>query len=434
MAIRRPRGISGLYRFAIALGVAVCALLGSVLLAATAHATAPGEVRAQTLLIDDADRAAFGIKEVRWVEASGSVPAHAFILGCHACGPASYTSGGELADPASLPKIPTSWILRVPENYDAKLLANIPPGASTQTFFRPRHQQLLRDGYAVAVMDHPMPGFPGFPYEQFFQRGFSTADYARGYAATGHLLRDLLTELYEAPSHTYALGNSRGVLSGVGLLADRADRPFDGYVMVSGGNGWLGDLTAFTQSYLTDGKVPLTGLPNPLSGLSSEQVEEVLAEEIGVADPAYRAMVLSGEASALDYDASTRPKQVQRSWGHLEYGAEIAAPVILIQGLRDVAVWPSETLQHAQRIIDAGSGDLLRLYLIKEMGHNPPNPPAPTDALYVNSVRTLDAWVAAGLEPGPINGGTLGSHPSCETRGHGAEPLACFAEVFGAGF
>jgi hypothetical protein len=57
-----------------------------------------------------------------------------------------------------------------------------------------------------------------------------------------------------------------------------------------------------------------------------------------------RAMVLSSEGSALDYDVSTRPKDVQRSWGNLENGAEIAAPVILIQGLRDVAIWPSGTL------------------------------------------------------------------------------------------
>jgi pimeloyl-ACP methyl ester carboxylesterase len=143
---------------------------------------------------------------------------------------------------------------------------------------------------------------------------------------------------------------------------------------------------------------------------------------------------LPGEASALDYDVSTRPKNAQRAWSNLEYGPQIAVPVIVIQGLRDVAVWPSETLRYAQRVIDAGRTDLLRLYLVKDMGHNPALPPAPTDALYVNSVRTLDVWVAAGLEPGPIDGGSLGSHPSCETRGHGIDPLACLAEVFGDGF
>ena len=47
--------------------------------------------------------------------------------------------------------------------------------------------------------------------------------------------------------------------------------------MVSGGNGDLTDLTTFTQSYLTDGKIPLTGLPNPLSGLPKEEVEAGLA-------------------------------------------------------------------------------------------------------------------------------------------------------------
>ncbi len=51
-----------------------------------------------------------------------------------------------------------------------------------------------------------MPGFPGFPYEQFFQPPYSTADYGREFAATGHLLRDLLTALYTAPTSAYALG------------------------------------------------------------------------------------------------------------------------------------------------------------------------------------------------------------------------------------
>lgn len=149
---------------------------------------------------------------------------------------------------------------------------------------------------------------------------------------------------YSPPAHAYALGQSRGVLSGVGLLAARAGGPFDGYVILSGGNGYLGDLTAFTQSYLTDGLIPLTGLPNPLSGLPAQEVEEALASEIGVADPANRALVLSGQASALDYDVTTRPRDVQRSWRNLEYGAKIAAPF---------------------------------------------DPPAPTEALSVNSVRLL---------------------------------------------
>lgn len=421
-------------RLRIALAVCVSAALGPVALVAPSHATVRGGIEAKTLLIAEADREAFGIKEVRWVEASGSIPAHAYILGCQACGPATYTSSGELANPESLPSIPTSYILRVPENYDAKLLAAIPPGARSHTFIRPRHQMLLGDGYAVAIMNHPSPGFPGFPYEEFAKPPYSTADYAHAYAATGHLLRDLLADIYSAATHAYALGNSRGVIDGVGLLADEKNRPFDGYVMVSGGNGELSDLTAFIDAYLTDKKVPLTGLQHPALQLHREEVEPRLADWIGIADPEYRSIVLAGGASGLDYDEATRPKSVQRSWSHLEFGAEIAVPVILIQGLRDVTVWPSQTLLHAQRIISAGHGDLLRFYLIKEMGHNPPNPPDPTDALYANSVRTLDAWVATGSEPGAIDAGTLGSHQSCLTLGFGTDPLGCFEEVFGGGF
>ena len=163
MRIHARHGIVGLSRLGITLAACVCTALGTATAATPSDAaTAPGDVHTQTLLIGQSDREAFGIKEVRWVEGSG-LTGFAYILGCFACGPASYTSDGELADSGSLPKIPTSYILRVPENYGSKLLVNIPPGTSTQTFFRPRHQQLLADGFAVAVVDHPMPGFPGFP-------------------------------------------------------------------------------------------------------------------------------------------------------------------------------------------------------------------------------------------------------------------------------
>jgi hypothetical protein len=78
MWIHARHGILRLSRLGITLAVCICAGLGASVVATPSYATtAPGDVHAQTLLIDQADREAFGIKEVRWVEASGPTPAYA---------------------------------------------------------------------------------------------------------------------------------------------------------------------------------------------------------------------------------------------------------------------------------------------------------------------------------------------------------------------
>ncbi len=132
MRIHARYGILGLSRLGITLAACVCIALGTAMIATPSYAaTAPGDVHTHTPLIDRADREAFGIKEVRWVEASGSAPPYAFILGCFACGPASYTSDGELADPASRPKIPTtSRRVPRPRPSSARVISNCSPTAS----------------------------------------------------------------------------------------------------------------------------------------------------------------------------------------------------------------------------------------------------------------------------------------------------------------
>src|SRR5205085_6013542 len=94
---------------------------------------------------DQASR--YGIRAVRWVPAADGVPAHAFVLGCLECAGATYDETGALTNSAELGRIPTSWILRVPEGYRQRLLAQVPFGESDQTIFRTYHQTLLGEGY-----------------------------------------------------------------------------------------------------------------------------------------------------------------------------------------------------------------------------------------------------------------------------------------------
>ena len=177
----------------LALAVSISAVAHSAALADT-DAGHSGSVKAGFARLGD-DGARYGIRQMRWVPADGGLPGYEFVLGCLDCARATYDGTGTLTNSTSLSRIPTSWTLRVPENYRQRLVARIPPGELDQTFFPPYVQTLLSDGYAVAVMDHPMPGFAAFPYDQFIHPPFLTSDYRRGYKDAGRVLKRILHDV-----------------------------------------------------------------------------------------------------------------------------------------------------------------------------------------------------------------------------------------------
>lgn len=389
--------------------------------------------------ITEEQKEQFGIVSSSCKANASGLVAHVFILGCHDCAGATYnTTSGALVNTSELNKIPTSYILRIPENWNGRVVVVIPPGNFVQTFFFPFMGTLLNEGYAVAAMNHPEPGFPGFPYEDFINPPYSTKDFRNGYLATGHLIKDLVTDVFGESVGTYGFGISTGVLQGTGILGDEGGTPFDGYILGVGGNGLLNQLMSVVESYKTN-RTPLTNL-TPLQTTAAQRVT-ILAgavRGIGTADPEYKAFVLNGSTDeerlerALAYNASDRPKEVQRAWAALEFGSDIKKPTIFVKGLRDRVVYPGNALSHSEGIVDAGKSGLLRLYLFRNMTHGSAlDSPLSPDILWVDAVHKLDAWVQNGTEPGSINAGPFGLQPSCTTMGFGTDPLACFCDIMG---
>jgi hypothetical protein len=392
-----------------------------------AKAARPSSIQDRFATLGNGD-SGYGIRQFRWVPAAGGLPTYAFVLGCLDCEGATYDANGTLTNPTALARIPTSWILRVPENYRQRLVAQVPFAEADQTIFRPYLQALLAEGDAVAVMDHPSPGFARFPYDQFIGAPFQTTDYTEGYEKVGRVLKKLLRDVVSPSLGSYLLSSSRGTLLGGGLLAGDKASPFDGSVLLTGGDGELPLLRSVITSLRTDGLVPFThlahqyGLPN-------------VTDLIGKADPEYRAQVLAGTANALDYDLASRPERVQKDWQALSYDGHLQGSTIVIQGLHDTTVWPGGTVDYGRDVVAAGSADNLRLFFFKAMGHAATDPPAPPFSLYADAVHALDRWNTEDVEPGPLSAGlSIGTQASCTTLGYGSDPGACFNAVLGSGF
>ncbi len=407
--------------------VAVAALIA--LAAFVPSAQAEQSVQARFAGLDNGKQDRFGIRQLYWVPAAGGVPGYEFVLGCFDCDGATYDSTGALTNSTALSRIPTSWILRVPENYRRRLVARVPPGELDQTYFQPDLQPLLGDGYAVAVMDHPSPGFSAWDYDKFIQPPFSTSDYRRDYEQAGRVLKRILRDVVRPSKGSYLVSSSRGTLLGGGLLAGSETSPFDGSVLLTGGDGELNLIQSMITSFRTDGLVPLTHLASPYAPFDP-------AYFIADADPAYFHQALAGTVNPLDYDITQRPADVQAAWQALAYPPHLQGPTIVIQGLHDTTVWPGGTVQYAQDVVAAGSQDNLRLFFFKSMGHAPFDPPNPPNSLRVDAVLALDRWHTDGAEPGPLTAGPpIGeTQPGCTAMGFGSNPRACFDAVLGSGF
>lgn len=424
----------------ISFGLIVISFVGLVGFSRLTYAA--GEAKAQVTTasmceklngMTDEQREQFGIVSASCVASDPTLTSHAFVLGCHSCAGATYSSDGSLVNTSVLNKIPASYLLKMPENWNGRFVVVIPPGradlaADHVSFWsEPFMNALLNEGYAAAVMDNPTPGSAIFPYEDFIS-SYSTKDNRNEYLATGHQLKDLVTDVFGTVTGTYGLGYSRGVIRGQGFLVDEAGTPFDGYVLVAGGNGVLNTLLAHIEAYKVN-MAPLTNL-TPFESTAAVKIG-ALTGAISPADPEYRGYILSGSTEgerlerAMAYDVSERPKEVRREWEHAEYGPELKKPTINIHGLRDLLIYPVEAVKYSQRVIEAGGSDIYRLYLIRDMSHGVPQ------SVFLDSVHKLDAWVQHGAEPGPLDASQFGLQQSCTALSLGTDPLGCFCAVMG---
>ncbi len=444
-------------------------IIGAVPLLLAKHSKAEPSIQDKFNSITPAQLEAFNIKVNYWKNAvpdnpattnDESFPGFAFIVFCRSCANAIYhPTTGELTNPTELPKIATSALLMVPDNWNKRLIVAVPPGPLTHvTAFNQLpwlNTTLLKEGYAIGTMNNPPPGFePGFPYDLFIGPPYSTNDFRNEYFATGHMFKDLMAEVFGKPVGTYGHSRSRGTLSGTGLLLAEHGNPFDGFVIASGANGNLDHLMGHIEAFAADPqRVPLTH--RPLSSSEDTPPEQVsrLVLTLGIADPEYRAFILSAVnadgspdfdeqlARGLAYNIQERPAEVQRSWADLEYGTDLQKKTIYFQGLKDGLAFPEGVLTFFQNVIAAEKTDLFRLYPIKNLTHgNPVDPPAlwPT-TLPIDALHALDAWVQNGAEPPALNAGSFNIDApdkveSCTKRDNGiykTDPMGCFCDEMG---
>src|SRR4029434_5159633 len=284
----------------ISLGLMVLSFAG---LAGLSHFSYADDCKAKFNSITPEQWETFNIKGAGWVDATfpdnPSTPvdetiSFGYLFGCHNCEEAIYDPTGLLVNSLDLNKIPTSWFMKVPEVCNGRGVVNIPPGGQNQvgifTGQAGTFNPLMKEGYTIWAMNHPLPGFTGFPYLSFVEPPYHTHDFRNEYHATGQLLRDLTTAVFGNPIGFYALSQSRGTFSGNALIASDPG-PFDGHVLGTGGNGYADVVMSHIDAY-QNGQVPLTGLP--LSETNDSQEINFIVGNMSIADPKYAGYILSG--------------------------------------------------------------------------------------------------------------------------------------------
>jgi len=320
----------------------------------------------------------------------GTPTEHLWALGCIDCDGAVYDPNSLLVtNVASLPKIQTTWVLRVPNGWNGRAVAAVPGGNTTHVPYFPWQQMLAAEGFAIFTMNQPLPGHPevpaGFP-------GYDPLATAPALMRAGVVLRAVLGSLNLGPvQRVYAHGFSRGNVSGVGLLLDRAEAPFDGYVVGGGGDGYLSRMR-LSQQILTspDQRQPCVDLPLDVSNTSYEVQNARLLGDAFIVEPGYT-------GSGFDYRIEDRPKEVQAIWDQMRNGANLARPTVIVQGESDKVFSSLVTVKYAVSVVTAGKADLLKLYFFKTRGHGTaptiPSRPQFPDQLYRDVILNLDAWV-----------------------------------------
>jgi hypothetical protein len=375
-----------------------------------ARATTPDyealDIHALLTSMTDAQLAELHIADAHWQTATTGVPVdHAYILGS-LNGEGHFNPDGSLKPEDVLPAV---FLIRVPAVWNGRVMIFAPGGAGSYLIlpFQGFHAPLMQEGYAFAVIYHALPGgdrVPGvvWPYEQYIDK-LRTHDQGAAMFALAHRVKDVLGVAFARPRGTYMMSQSGGVLFGSGLIVGRPGNPIDGYVMGVGGNGWRTEVEAHVAVYGGDRRVPLTNqliTSGPTLPLAGAELERAANLEIGLADPEYRNLIMNGGGhdAFVAYRIADRPRSVMRAWDDLGYGADLQAPVIVLQGTADTTQYVRNSLVFTKRVIHAGRTDRLRLYIGKGLVHM-----GWTNRAMLDAFHELVSWVEDGELPGTIH-------------------------------
>src|SRR5262249_39288647 len=152
---------------------------------------------------------------------------------------ATYNPDGTLITDG-LTEIPTSWLLRIPEGWNRRLVVIIPGGRADHTDLPGVAIRLVERGFAVVTVNYPSPSFPGFPFGQFTQR---PREIPAHYDSCIRFVKRFIHRGFGPIATTLFYGASRGVGRGGGMLVGIHDNPIDGYVLFTGGDGRRGRLS-----------------------------------------------------------------------------------------------------------------------------------------------------------------------------------------------
>src|SRR5262245_23688474 len=129
--------------------------LALLLVALARPALADIDVHARLDALTDEQRAVFHIAQARWVPAGDDVGVDvAYVLGSVE-GFATYNEDDGSLITDGLTSIPTSYLLRVPEAWNGRLVVVIHGGSAPHNRFFPFEGMLLEARFGVVVVNHP---------------------------------------------------------------------------------------------------------------------------------------------------------------------------------------------------------------------------------------------------------------------------------------
>ncbi|GAC1430997.1 MAG: tannase/feruloyl esterase family alpha/beta hydrolase [Acidobacteriaceae bacterium] len=384
------------------------------------------------------------------------------------------------------------WLLRLPNDWNGRLVMGAP--ASTRSEYAGdwvHSDYLVQKGYAYVAtnkgilnsrpgsVDDPKtchlspPGRPTSNVLIHFYMDDPTASISRWFTRTAEatdIARNLAHANYGAvPARTYIVGLSAGGWV-VRRMLEEMPEQFDGgidwespAVSPALNNGLLAEFPVGLRNfpdYMASGysasstgyqAMQQFGFPpdifaasaNPFSGRGSylETFKNnfwnlLQCAFVGTLDPTYStAPPPPLEYSAYDYKARRKEAHLAPALEQIGFSGDLQRPMISIHGTMDALALISGAREYHEDVIEAGAGDLHRLYEIQNGSHLDRNPDPPWNFKQIERVtphfasafERLVSWVESGTEPPKgqciPRGGAIEDEPSDGRAEHCARLL-----------